>query len=287
MSDLRAAAEAQLIREFSARRSFARGCGAALLELSSILEDSDARLDRAVDPLGVVLVAWAVRGRRLLRAAYRLLDVGDAPEAVPLIRILIEYAIVGRWLKMNPDRLHAWAMKDHGKREHTLREVIAELGDVPDAQAALQEQLNELEKMRERWRTERGEPSGGVPKIEVMASEIGAGFGYQLGYRTQSQSDVHATPLSVDVVYGRLDDGTLRILPVPGHALGEYDQYELAALALRDLLATVAEHMPALMWRSGIEGITAALIAARDSDPRKHEDPARALHEEAEDTDET
>ena len=73
----------QLERELNARQQVARGAGLALIELSAILEEQHAILDRSVDPLGIVLVAYAARGRRLLRAAYRLLDAGDVAEAVP------------------------------------------------------------------------------------------------------------------------------------------------------------------------------------------------------------
>jgi hypothetical protein len=71
-----------------------RGCGLALIELTSILEEEDAVLDRSIDPLGVALVAYAARGRRLLRSAYRLLDANEAPEAVPLLRIVMELYFV-------------------------------------------------------------------------------------------------------------------------------------------------------------------------------------------------
>lgn len=279
--ELVAAARAQLEREVAARARLARGCGFALIELSSVLEDEDATLDRAVDPLGVALVAYAARGRRLLRSAYRLLDAGEASEAVPLLRTLSEYFIVGRWLVEHPDRLGAWAMADHERREFVIGRVMDEMGardgEDEEARAALQQQRDELNATRERWVGERGEPAGDVPTVETMASEIGAGFAYQLAYRVQSQSDVHATPLAADTAYEQLPDGRLRLRAAPAHALSEIDQYALGAHTLRDLLAAVDEHLPGFMWRNGLEGITAALLGAQESDPRRSDDPAGVL----------
>ena len=67
-----------------------------------------------------VLIAFAARGRRLLRAGYRLLDAGDTPEAVPLLRVMSEYLIVGLWLKQHPDRLDAWALVDQANRDFVV-----------------------------------------------------------------------------------------------------------------------------------------------------------------------
>lgn len=273
-----AAAHLQLERELVARQQLARGCGLALIDLSSSLEDEDATLDRALDPLGVALVAYAARGRRLLRSAYRLLDVGEAPEAVPLLRILSEYFIVARWLVENPDRLGDWAIADLDRREFVIGRVMTEIREGDDeSRAALQRQRDDLNATRARWVGERGEPAGGIPRVETMATQIGAGFAYQLAYRVQSQSDVHATPLAADSCYEQLPDGRLRLRAAPAHALSGFDQYALGAHTLRDLLAAVDEHLPGFMWRNGLEGITSALLGAQESDPRRSDDPAGVL----------
>lgn len=56
-----------------ARREIARACGVALLETTSLL-DGEAEIAEGVDPMGLVLLAFGARGRRLLRSAYRLID---------------------------------------------------------------------------------------------------------------------------------------------------------------------------------------------------------------------
>jgi Family of unknown function (DUF5677) len=275
---LAAAARDQLARELEARQQVARGCGNALIELASQLEHEDAIVDPAVDPLGVVLLAFAARGGRVLRATYRLLDAGEAPEAVPLLRILSEYAIAAQWLVEHPDRLDAWAFADYQKRNFVIGEVMRELReDDHESRAGLQAQREKLQAGRDRWVGGRGEPAGAVPGIEGMASEIGAGFGYQLAYRTQSQADIHATPLAVDNCYERLPDGRLRLRAVPDHALPGFDQYAIGAVTLLQLLDAVDRHLPALMWRNGLVGVNAALTGAHESDPRKAEDEAGVL----------
>ncbi len=276
-------AQRQLERELSARQQVARGAGLALIELTAILEERHAILDRSVDPLGIVLVAYAARGRRLLRSAYRLLDAGDGAEAVPLLRTISEYLVVGRWLVQHPDRLRAWALADLDKRDYTISQVMRELGD-DDAEtiAALQRQRDELRESRLRWLTERGQPEDDVVNVEQMAAQIGLGFAYQLAYRTQSQLDVHATTAAVDSCYEQMPDGTLRLLPAPQHALHGYDQYELGAHMLRDLLATTNQHVRSFLWTTGLEGVTAALNALRESDPRKYAEPAHRIVQSAE-----
>lgn len=275
---LAAAARAQSEREIAARQQVARGCGRGLIKLSSVLEDENATLDRAVDPLGVVLVAYAARGRRLLRAAYRLLDAAETPEAVPLLRILSEYFIVARWLVDHPDRLGALAMADLDRRAFIIGRVVDEMGEWgeegEDARAALQQERDELNTTRERWVAERGKPAGSVPTVETMAAQIDAGFAYQAAYRLQSQSDVHATPLAADTCYEQLPDGGLRLPAAPSHALSEFDQYALGAHALHDLLAAVDEHLPGFLWRKGLEEIAAALPGGQESDPRRSDNPA-------------
>jgi hypothetical protein len=283
--NIRAFREWQLERELTARQQISRGCGLALIDLTSILEERHAVLDRGVDPLGIVLVAFAARGRRLLRAAYQLLDGGASTEAVPLLRVLSEYLIVGRWLVKHSDRLDAWAMADHDRRDLVITRVIRELGDEDEeTKAALEEQLEELRTSRKRWVQERGEPTGQLLNVEQMAAEVGLGLAYQLAYRTQSEADVHATTLAVDNCYERIEGDRLRLLPRPRHALDAYDQYELGAHMLRDLLATTNDHVRSFLWTSGIEGTTAALNAARESDPRTAADPIQHVVSRSEKT---
>lgn len=282
-------AQWQLERELSARQKVARGAGLALIELTGILEEEHATLDPSVDPLGIVLVAYAARGRRLLRSAYRLLDAGELAEAVPLLRVISEYLVVGRWLLQHPDRLEAWALADLDKRDYIIGQVMAELTDGEDSETvgALQEQRDELREGRERWLTERGQPKGDVVNVEQMAAQIGLGFAYQLAYRTQSQVDVHATTVAVDSCYERLPDGRLRLLPAPVHALSSYDQYEIGAHMLRDLLATTNAHVRSFLWTTGLDGITAALNSLRESDPRKYAEPGRHIVQSSEAVDDS
>lgn len=268
--DVLVAAAWQRAQEFDARAIHARGCGLALIQLTEILESEDATLDPAVDPLGIVLIACAARSRRLLRAAYMLLDTAHAPEAAPLLRVLSEYVIVARWLYDHPGGLRSWVLRDHGKRELTIRNIMDTLGPSDPVYPALAKQLDELQRVGDVFKAAEGlgDEEEMPRQVEVMAEQIGAEFAYQLGYRTQSHADVHVTPLAVDSCYEQLPDGRLRLLPASVHSLSQYDQYELGAHLLRDVFAVTAAHLPNLMWRSGIEGITAALNESRKSDPR-------------------
>jgi hypothetical protein len=267
--DVLGLATTQLEIEIGARQILARAHGLALVHLSQILEGDEVLISARVDPLGLVLIAFAARGRRVLRAAYRLLDEGDFPEAVPLLRVLLEYAIVARWLKDHPDRLGAWSLKDIERRVLTLDGILAELPQDFPGRDVIEGQRDEVVAFRDGLAARSGVTTGAIPPIEVMAAEGGVLFGYQLAYRPQSQSDVHANPLAVDASYEQQDDGMLRLRPRPLHSLAQFNQYEFGAYVLRDLLSLVSDHMPGFLWRTGLEGITAAMITSRESDPRK------------------
>jgi len=68
-------------------------------------------------------------------------------------------------------------------------------------------------------------------------------------------------------------DGEVRLLPMPRHGLSAYDQYQVGAHLLLDLLAVVSDHETGLLWKSGLAGVRDALDASRASDPRR-EPPA-------------
>jgi hypothetical protein len=177
--------------------------------------------------------------------------------------------IVGHWLKANPDALDAWAIKDLDKRIFVTGEVLRSFSEDPEFTKGLERELNQLEEMRKHWISSRGEPTEAVLNLEQMAQGLGLEFPYAYGYRVQSQVDVHATPHAVDACYERLPDGKLRLRPAPVRSLRQYDLYALGAHLLRDVLAVASDHLPGLRWRTGLEGITDALNAERQSDPRK------------------
>jgi hypothetical protein len=103
-------------RNAKARREIARAAGAALINATSLLEEG-ATFDKGVGPMGIVMITLAARGRRLLRSAYRLIDVGERAEAAPLMRIIHEYLIVTRWLLLDPEQnLTLWAKDDLRRR---------------------------------------------------------------------------------------------------------------------------------------------------------------------------
>jgi hypothetical protein len=125
--------------------------------------------------------------------------------------------------------------------------------------------------VRDRWISSRGgKPTEVVPSLEQMAGKVGFTFPYEFAYRTQSQADVHASALAVDACYERLPDGKLRVRPAPARSLPQYELYALGAHLLRDVLAVTSDHLPGLLWRTGLGGITDALNAERQSDPRKY-----------------
>ena len=153
------------------------------------------------------------RGRRLLRSAYRLLDVRERAEAAVLFRTMHEYLHVESWLQLDPDEhLKLWTFDDVRRRAVTIEQSLPLAGlseqqtedlraTADETRATLVEWAVELEAEEEepqevcptcnRPLRKRKRPS--VPSIEQMAVKTGLSFAYQYGYRLQSQADVHAS----------------------------------------------------------------------------------------------
>jgi hypothetical protein len=274
-------------RNAKARREMARAAGVAMIGATSSLEEG-AFVAEGVGPMGLVLLALAARGRRLLKSAYRLVDAGERAEAAPLLRVLHEYLIVSRWLLTDPEKhLPLWANDDLRKRDVVRGRVLAdeEIGDevkqaIRDEAEAEHEKVRALlaETAEEGQAPDAGEPcptcgrprrrqEGGLPPIEQMAARVGLRFAYDLAYRLQSQADVHATALVVDNTLIRHEDGSIMIRPEPDFGLSSYDSYQVGAHLLLDLLRPIDEQWPDLGWGPVLNAAAGSLDAIKKSDP--------------------
>jgi hypothetical protein len=275
-------------RNAKALREITRACGVALLGTTAALEEG-AEIHESVAPMDLVLLAFAARGRRLLRSIYRLVDVGERAEAAPLLRVLFEQLIVSRWLLLDPEKhLDLWAREDLRKRDVVIERVLADdtLDEETktrirneDAQARAQigvfveteagEEASEAPEVcptcERPLKKKKREPS--LPSIEQMAKQTGLTFAYDLAYRLQSQADVHATALVVDNTLVRQEDGRIGIREDPIFSLAAYDSYQTAAHIFLDLVRPVSERWPDLGWEGTFQGIEDALTATRHADP--------------------
>jgi hypothetical protein len=260
------AAAEQAERNAGARRELARAAGMAIYGVTALLQGGST-FDKAAAPIDIVLVTFAARGRRLLHAAFRLIDAGEESEAAPLLRVLHEYVIVTTWLLLDPDK-HApgWAIDDLTQRA-VAAEKTAEDKDL-DAEtrktiAAIgKDARSQLTKVKEQMGDEAIEP----PPLEQMAKQAGLGFPYSFAYRLQSQSDVHATALAIDKTLEQTSEG-LVLRDKPGLGLGEFDSYQIAAHLLLDLVRPLSEKWPALEWTATLDAVDATLTAIARADP--------------------
>jgi Family of unknown function (DUF5677) len=244
----------------------ARQIGLDLLQGTSRF-DSRVGVKHGIGPVDLALVAFAVRARRALRSAYRLLDAGEPDTANIIYRAMSEYLIVGRWLMQATEaEMQAWALFDLRDRRKTLLDVLdagTELDE--ESRAAIQVEVTRAEEairsyggptaaLSKRAARKAGED---VPSLESMAKRVGMGFGYSLAYRVQSQTDVHATALAVDSVFedACASDPGPRIRETPRSALHSYNAYQLGAHLLLDVLRPVAERLPELAWEEPLAEI--------------------------------
>ncbi len=272
-------------RDAKARREMSRAAGIALIDMSWALEEGLA-VHKGAGHTTMLLVGFAARGRRLLRAAYRLIDADERDTAAPLFRVLNEYVIVSRWLlQASAEEVGMWAVDDLHRRLTVIREVMADPKVHQDVKTALEEERQRTEAKIaehggdpadsepagvcptcERPLKKRGRPR--PPSLEAMASATDLSFQYSYGYRLQSQYDVHATTLAVDSAYDGTDDGWA-VRPVPRFAMERYESYHVGALLLLDLLAPLTERVPELRWkdtaamvRESLDAVTRATSAA-------------------------
>jgi hypothetical protein len=196
----------------------------------------------------MVRVAFAARGRRLLRAAYILLDNGDSPESVPLLRTISEYVIVGRWLALDTEKhLRIWAYADVGKTLH----IDAKAFEHGDFRLMEQEARERFEAAKAELRGE-GEKPEPLPQIEQMAKLVDLSFAYNTAYRIDSQSAVHASGMAVNNAFEEVDEGYI-VRPEPLVTLGRLENYGRGAAALADLLSDADNVIPELGWTKHLE----------------------------------
>lgn len=271
----------QVARDAKARREMSRAAGVALIGMSAALEEGIGVGDSA-GAVTMALVALAARGRRLLRSAYRLIDVGERDTAVPLLRVLNEYMIVCRWLlQASEDDLKLWAHDDLRRRLTVIRNVLSDerldervkqiLADERErTEAAVVHFGSQLQPEEEPERcpscnrpkkSKRRRP----PSLEGMARAVGLGFVYDYSYRLQSQNDVHATALAIDDAFDHGEHG-LSVRAVPRFSMEGYDSYHVGAMILLDLLSPLVERVPELAWRESAGMIGTALAAVGKAD---------------------
>ena len=241
-----------------------------LLEATSRF-DGPLGVRRNIGGLDLALFGFAVRGRRLLRAVCRLLDANEPDCASPLLRVMNEYVIVGRWLISAGDkRMQAWALDDLRDRRNTIDEVMkltmtddepVDLGaELKSTEDAIRNYAGPDAALTKRAGKKAGEPA--TPGLQAMAREVDLEFAYSFAYRLQSQTDVHATPLSIDAVFevdSTFEPGP-KLRDVPANALRSYDLYRAGGHLLIDLLRPVVDRIPELGWGSLVEETSARLL---------------------------
>jgi Family of unknown function (DUF5677) len=249
-----------------ARRELARAAGIAVHRTTALLEGGSTFYE-ATSLIDIALVAFAARGRRLLRSAFRLIDAGEESEAAPLLRVLHEYVIVTRWLLLDPEtHVRGWALKDLGDRANAAKKTAEDKELDAQTRAALsaieEDARAQLAKHKEQLGGDIVEP----PPLEQMAKDAGLRFPYSFAYRLQSQADVHATALAIDKTLEKRD-GSLGLREKPQTGLSQFDSYQIGAHLLLDLVRPLAERWPALGWGDTLAAVEKTLTAIAEADP--------------------
>ena len=222
----------------------------------------------------LAVVGLAARSRRLLQAAYKLIDAGDRDMAAPLFRVMNEYYIVSRWLlKVGDEEFELWALDDLRGQLTVLRRVAAD-PQLAEIKATIDEQIRSTEDAIRRYGgstaplTKRAAKKAGyaTPKIEAMAKLADLDFVYGYAFRLLSQIDVHATPAAVDSAFDQTDEGP-RLRPIPRFGLEGYDSYLVGAHLLLDILQPLAERLPELGWQPSTSLVSETLAAISRADP--------------------
>lgn len=266
------ASAAQAGRDEAARQILYRSCGHALLEITSGLEEGTI-VQRGAGPQTLIRIGFAQRARRLLRAAYGLIDNGMAPEAVGLLRTMSEYLIVLRWLALDPDKnMPLWAEDDlrrslmiddkafeHGGfrlMDEETRGLYASQRDDLRAEVSTAEEATET--CPRCGRPLKKTKKEKLPTIEEMAEKVDLAFAYNTAYRLDSQSAVHATGMAVNNAFDEVEAGYL-VRDEPHLMMGGIDSYAIGAHVLLDILMHAAREIPELGWMPHLELVQKAL----------------------------
>jgi hypothetical protein len=280
---------AQSERDEAARRLLYRSCGLALLEISAGIEHGTV-VQRGAGPQTLIRIGFAQRARRLLRAAYGLIDNEMAPEAVGLLRTMSEYLIVMRWLALDPERnMKLWA-KDDLRRSLLIDDKALEHGGF----RLMDEETRGLyERERDELRTETSDEAEPVdvceacgrtlkkakkerlPTIEEMAENVDLAFAYNTAYRLDSQSAVHATGMAVADAFEEVAEGYL-VRAEPHLMMGGIDSYAIGVHVLLDILLHAAREIPELGWMPHLELVQTTLKAITATHPESETAKARA-----------
>lgn len=256
-----------------------REVGLDLLRATSAF-DRPLGVRHEIGAVDLALVAFAFRARRLMRAAFAVLDAAMADVASVLFRVMGEYLFVGRWLIDAGDAGHeAWAINDLRERRVTILDTLAQARLEALDDAVLRAELATLEADITRHlggipalskRAARKAGLRDVPSLQTMAGEAGLGFVYAFAYRLQSQTDVHATPLAVDCVFDPPEGSQPgpKLRRVPRHALQGFDPYEVGARLLLDIVRPVPQRIPQFDFAAQLDELDARLAeiaASRDT----------------------
>jgi hypothetical protein len=266
-----------LERDAKARRELARAAGIALIDMSTALEHG-LGVASGAEAVTFALIAFAARAPRLLRSAYRLVDVGERDAVVPIYRVMSEYLIVGRWLVQASDEdLKGWALDDLRRRLTVLKEVINDPQIGEDVKVTLHEQMARTEDAIEGYggagtpttRQSARKAGATVPSLDEMAKSSGLAFAYAYPYRVMSQTDVHATPTAIDAAYEADGERGHTVRPTPRFALEGYESYLVGAHLLLDILMPVRQRVPELGWAHIIGLVSDVLSAIGRADPER------------------
>lgn len=290
--DSAAPSPAQAERDEEARRLLYRSCGHALLEISAGLE-SGTLVQRGAGAQSLVRIGFAARARRLLRAAYGLIDNDLAPEAVGLLRTMTEYLIVLRWLALEPEKnLSLWA-EDDLRRSLVIDDKTLEHGGFrlmnKETRGLYERQRDELRAELEPAEEEPAEvcetcgrtlkkpKKEKLPTIEAMAEKVNLALTYNTAYRLDSQSAVHATGTAVENAFDEVDAGYL-VRAEPNLMMGGIDSYAIGAHVLLDILLHAGREIPELGWLTHLELVQKTLTELNATNPESETAKTRAAH---------
>lgn len=228
----------------------ARECGLRLLELSGTYDRVALRAE--AEPQLLTLIGLVARQRRLLRAIYTLADADMHLEAGILARTMLEYLIVLRWLRVNPQLHHAmWVQHDLEARlrmDREIREVASTAQAEPPAALAAESRdfyENALRQARHQVEKERValglEEAPRYPTLKEQATAAGLAMAYARLYRIESQSGAHPMVMAIDELLEE-GDGVLVLSEPRSNARN----YGTAAIALMESLQLAKRLLPEL-----------------------------------------
>lgn len=243
--------------------------GERLLRLTDRLDTAKINPGAEHQEVGLMVVLFVVRARRLVKAVGCLVEAGLGAEAEMLNRALFEHAATVAWICMNPlERRKRWLLHDARDRLAWDEEVEKNTRPPGGAPGSGDRLLDLADRGRFERRVDHMESAGvkGMPKLRQIFEEIGQPDLYHYIYAYWSKGYEHPMAMALEryASSGSPAEGW-QVDADSVFTAGE-EPYESAVMSFHWVLDAVQAVNPSSFpWKAELDSVREALVGRHAS----------------------